>query len=32
VDNNENAKPKGVYGGIVNDDFAFTSLRLQVNF
>nr|MBP7617953.1 hypothetical protein [Geothrix sp.] len=32
VDNNENAKPKGVYGGIVNDDFTFTTLRLQVNF
>ncbi len=32
VDNNENAKPKGVYGGIVNDDFSITTLRLQVNF
>jgi phosphate-selective porin OprO/OprP len=32
VDNNENAKPKAVYGGIANDDFAFTTLRLQVNF
>ncbi|WP_306599678.1 OprO/OprP family phosphate-selective porin [Geothrix sp. 21YS21S-2] len=32
VDNNENAKPKGVYGGIVNDDFSITTIRLQVNF
>ena len=32
VDNNENAKPKAVYGGIANDDFAHTTLRLQVNF
>lgn len=32
VDNNENAKPKGVYGGIANDDFSITSIRLQVNF
>ena len=32
VDNNENAKPKAVYGGIANDDFSTTSMRLQVNF
>ena len=32
VDNNENAKPKAVYGGIANDDFNITSMRLQVNF
>lgn len=36
VDNNENAKPNKRYNygktGYVNDDFAFTTLRLQVNF
>ncbi len=36
VDNNENAKPNKRYNGgatgIANDDFAFTTLRLQVNF
>jgi len=32
VDNNENAKPKAVYGGIANDDFSHTTLRLQVTF
>lgn len=32
VDNNENAKPKAVYGAIPNDDFSIATLRLQVNF
>ena len=32
VNNDEYAKPKAVYGGIVNDDFDEYQVRFQFNF